>query len=107
MLKITRQRRAEVDSLTLVLEGRLAGPWVEELRASWQALSVDERNHVVIDLADVTYIDAHGKTLLADLWRKGAELRAAGCLTRCVVEEIRSNEPGGPSEKTTTSRLKS
>ena len=99
MLKITRQRRAEVDSLALVLEGRLAGPWVEELRASWGALSVNERNRVVIDLADVTYIDAHGKVLLADLWRNGAELRAAGCLTRCVVEEIRGNEPGGPSEK--------
>ncbi|HEX5544097.1 MAG TPA: hypothetical protein VFX10_01305 [Nitrospira sp.] len=99
MLKITRQRRAEVDSLALVLEGRLAGPWVEELRDSWRALSVNERNRVVIDLADVTYIDAQGKALLADLWRKGAELRAAGCLTRCVVEEIRRNEPGGPLEK--------
>lgn len=89
MLKITEQRGTEVDSLTLVLEGRLAGPWVEELRASWHALSADEHNRVVIHLSDVTYIDADGKTLLARLWRQGAELLASGCLTRCVVEEIR------------------
>ncbi|HWF60456.1 MAG TPA: hypothetical protein VN666_09120 [Nitrospira sp.] len=100
MLKITEQRGTEVDALTLVLEGRLAGPWVEELQASWYALSANEHHHVVINLADVTYIDAHGKTLLARLWRQGAELRASGCLTKCIVEEIRRNEPGGPSEKT-------
>lgn len=103
MLKITEQRGVDVDSLTLVLEGRLAGPWVEELRASWQALSANEHHHVVINLADVTYIDAQGKTLLACLWRQGAELRASGCLTKCIVEEIRRNEPGGPSEKIATS----
>lgn len=103
MLKITEQRGTEVDSLTLVLEGRLAGPWVEELQASWHALSGNEHHHVVINLADVTYIDADGKTLLARLWRQGADLRASGCLTRCVVEEIRRNEPGGPSEGIATS----
>ncbi|HWV44563.1 MAG TPA: hypothetical protein VN039_00820 [Nitrospira sp.] len=103
MLKITEQRGTEVDSLTLVLEGRLAGPWVEELQTSWHALSANGHHHVVINLADVTYIDAEGKTLLARLWRQGAELRASGCLTRCVVEEIRRNEPGGPSERIVTS----
>ncbi|MBS0181110.1 MAG: hypothetical protein JSS39_01800 [Nitrospira sp.] len=103
MLKITSQRDAKLDSLTLVLEGRLAGPWVEELQASWHALSASEHHHVVINLADVTYIDADGKTLLACLWRQGADLRASGCLTRCVVEEIRRNEPGGPSERIATS----
>jgi len=93
MLKITKQRGAE-DSWTLVLEGRLAGPWVEELQASWHALPENEHNRVIIQLADVTYIDADGKALLSRLWRQGAELRASGCLTRCVVEEIRRNEPG-------------
>lgn len=95
MLKITEQRGAEVDSPTLVLEGRLAGPWVEELQASWRALSADAHHRVVIDLSGVTFIDADGKALLGRLWQQGAELRASGCLTRCIVEEIRSNEPGG------------
>lgn len=99
MLKITEQRVVEVDSLTLVLEGRLAGPWVEELSASWHQISPEQQCGATIDLAGVTFIDVRGKALLARLWRQGAELRASGCLTRCIVEEIRRNEPGGPVRK--------
>jgi anti-anti-sigma regulatory factor len=92
MLKITEQWEAQGDILTLVLEGRLAGPWVEELQATWHGLSANEHDCVVINLADVTYIDAKGKALLARLWREGVELRASGCLTRCVIEEIKRSE---------------
>jgi hypothetical protein len=63
MLKITKHRDAASESVSFKLEGQLAGPWVEEL-------------------------DAAGKALLTSLWQQGAELRAAGCLTRCIVEEI-------------------
>ncbi|MBX3334195.1 MAG: hypothetical protein KF876_08725 [Nitrospira sp.] len=88
MLKITRQRDAASRSVSLVLEGRLAGPWVEELNAYCREMSVNQYRCGRIDLGGVTYIDAEGKALLARLWREGAELRASGCLTRCVVEEI-------------------
>ncbi|NGZ60987.1 MAG: hypothetical protein CV081_10865 [Nitrospira sp. LK265] len=100
MLKITEQCGAEVDSLTLVLEGRLAGPWVEELSASCRQMSARQQRCAMIDLTGVTYIDANGKALLACLWRRGVELEASGCLTRCVVEEIRRSEREGPSKKT-------
>ena len=103
MLKITEQRGPESDFTLLRLEGRLAGPWVDELSASFRRISVRQQRCVMIDLTGVTFIDPEGKALLADLWRRGAELRAAGCLTRCVVEEIRRNEPGGPSEGIATS----
>ncbi|MDF0676970.1 MAG: hypothetical protein P0120_21945 [Nitrospira sp.] len=103
MLKITEQRGPQPDALSLRLEGRLAGPWVEELRASCRQMSVRQQRCVMIDLTGVTFIDADGKALLARLWRQGAELRASGCLTRCVVEEIRRNQPGGPSERIATS----
>lgn len=103
MLKITEQRGLEPDSLSLRLEGRLAGPWVEELSASCRQISARQQRCVMIDLTGVTFIDTDGKVLLAHLWRQGAELRASGCLTRCVVEEIRRNEPGGPSEQIATS----
>ncbi|MGQ0666954.1 MAG: hypothetical protein ACT4O4_07970 [Nitrospiraceae bacterium] len=88
MLKITGQRDAESDSLTLILEGRLAGPWVEELNAYWHTMSEDRQTSTMIDLTGVTFIDGNGKALLSRLWRQGATLLAAGCLTRCVVEEI-------------------
>jgi anti-anti-sigma regulatory factor len=88
MLKITEQRDAAPGSMSIILEGKLAGPWVEELNAYWSQISGNQQRGVVIDLTGVTFIDADGKELLTKLWQQGAELRAAGCLTRCVVEEI-------------------
>ncbi|MBX3330901.1 MAG: hypothetical protein KF722_10900 [Nitrospira sp.] len=75
--------------MSLRLEGRLAGPWIEELSASCHQMSVKQRRCVMIDLTGVTFIDAEGKALLTRLWQAGVELRASGCLTRCVIEEIR------------------
>jgi anti-anti-sigma regulatory factor len=87
MLKITCH--TETHSTTLQLEGRLAGPWVEELERSW-ASAVSDRNKrpLRIDLSAVTYVDAGGKDLLKRLYREGAEFVASGCLTSCIVEEI-------------------
>ncbi|MGQ0694732.1 MAG: hypothetical protein ACT4OL_04055 [Nitrospiraceae bacterium] len=92
MLKITGQRDAAPDSMSLILEGRLAGPWVEELNTYWRQMSVNQKSCTVIDLTGVTFIDAEGKALLVDLWRQGANLQATGCLNRCIVDEI--TKPG-------------
>ena len=88
MLKITGQRDASPDPISLILEGKLAGPWVDELNSYWRQISGNQQNGAVIDLTGVTFIDVNGKALLTKLWQQGAELRASGCLTRCVVEEI-------------------
>ena len=88
MLKITENKNAVPVSLSIILEGKLVGPWVEELNSYWRQMSVNQQSCAVIDLTGVTFIDANGKALLTRLWQQGAELRAAGCLTRCVVEEI-------------------
>jgi ABC-type transporter Mla MlaB component len=53
-------------SIRLVLEGRLVGPWVNELRKqSEQALSKTKR--VTLDLAKVWFIDPRGAALLREL----------------------------------------
>lgn len=97
MLKITGQRDAAPDSISLILEGRLAGPWVEELTSYWHEMLANQQNCTMIDLTGVTFIDANGKALLTGLWQRGAELRASGCLTRCVVEEITGLSRGDSS----------
>ena len=97
MLKITGQQDAVPDSMSLILEGRLAGPWVEELNSYWHEMLADQQNCTMIDLTGVTFIDANGKVLLTRLWQQGAELRAAGCLTRCIVEEITKASRAGLS----------
>lgn len=96
MLKITIHTESEVT--TLKLEGRLAGPWVEELNCCRENLAHCQQTRLLVDLTGVTFIDQEGKALLARFWWQGAELKAAGCLTTCIVEEImrsaRTDQPG-------------
>jgi anti-anti-sigma regulatory factor len=87
MLRITIHDNPE--SLTVQLEGRLAGPWVRELEACWQSTCGSQRTPVLrVDLTDVTSIDAAGKEFLAALHTEGAQFLARGCLMRAVVAEI-------------------
>ena len=87
MLKITTLIHAE--STTLRLEGRLAGPWVQELERCWDSIVGTMTTHpLTVDLSAVTYVDSDGKDLLKKIHRQGAKLIASGCLTRCLVNEI-------------------
>lgn len=88
MLKITQQRNPTSESISLILEGRLGGPWVDELDTCWRQMAANSPGGSMVDLTGVTFVDAKGKALLVRMWEGGAEFRAAGCLTRCLVEEI-------------------
>jgi anti-anti-sigma regulatory factor len=87
MLRITVA--AGTYGAVVAIEGRLAGPWVDELRTSWRTLAAtrDPRS-IRVDLDAVTFIDAGGKALLWAMHEQGADLRATGCMTRAIVEEI-------------------
>ena len=97
MLKITQHQDAASESVSFVLEGRLAGPWVEELDTCWRVGGANLQSRTVVDLTGVTFVDADGRALLTRMWQQGAELRAAGCLTRCIVEEITASRRGDTS----------
>jgi len=88
MLKITQHRDAASESVSFMLEGRLAGPWVAELETCWRQRVANQERRTVVDLTGVTFVDAEGKTLLTKMWQQGAQLHAVGCLNRCFVEEI-------------------
>ena len=89
MLRITTHSTA--DSLTFQLEGRLVGPWVTELRDCWRKTPCHDKGAVHIDLRAVTYVDAAGEELLADMYRQGADLFACDCQMKAVVAEIETN----------------
>jgi len=56
-------------SIQFQLEGKLVGPWVEELqRLSDEALS--HQKAVSLDLERVWFVDSHGVTLLRNLARR-------------------------------------
>ena len=73
--------------------GRLAGPWVEELRASWrQGRERAPRAHALVDLKEVVFIDEDGERLLAEMQIAGAELVAAGVENKHVIARLRNAE---------------
>lgn len=61
------------------LHGRLAGPWVDELRSCWtSARDRAPLARAIVDLKEVTFIDPAGETLLAEMRCAGVQLVAAG-----------------------------
>lgn len=87
MLRITIQESAQAS--TFKLEGKLTGPWVRELEQSWAAAtSAAPGRPVVIDLADVTFIDCAGQALLARMYESGAALLAHSPLNQSIVDGI-------------------
>ena len=87
MLRITIQESAQAS--TFKLEGKLTGPWVRELEQAWAASNgaVPDRT-LTVDLADVTFIDCAGKSLLARMHESGATLIAHSPMNRSIVDEI-------------------
>jgi len=90
VLKITTH--TEGSSTRIAVEGRLAGPWVDELERCWRETKASAKGRLIIDLTGVTFVEQTGKTLLKQMWQDGAELLAAGCCTRSIVDEVRRQE---------------
>jgi anti-anti-sigma regulatory factor len=95
MLRITVHDNPQ--ACTFQLEGRLAGHWLRELEECWKSTINQRRKPLLrVDLTEVTFIDDAGKTCLAAMYRQGAELVAADCLTRDIVAEItQERKPSG------------
>jgi ABC-type transporter Mla MlaB component len=72
MLKISQVGTAD-HSATLKLEGRVVGPWVDELRRIGE-LVLSERRKLKLDLADVSFADASGVNLLFSFKSRGVLL---------------------------------
>jgi anti-anti-sigma regulatory factor len=86
MLKVTTTDYNQ--TITLKLEGKLAGPYVQEVTRVWKETTQAPRGGYVIDLRSVTFIDNPGRALLVSMSKHGAQLVATDCLTRNIVDEI-------------------
>jgi hypothetical protein len=88
VLKITVDENPE--AIVLKIEGRLAGPWVEELDRVWEqtSLGLKQRN-LTLDLREITFADAGGiRTLRAIYSQTGASLLAGTPWTQYLAEEV-------------------
>ncbi len=88
MLRITV--RESENAVTVVLEGRVAGPWVGELDRVWveTAPRIGSKK-VAIDLRNVIYADAAGKRALRSIFSESdAELVASSLGIQDLAEDI-------------------
>lgn len=87
MLRISVEQHQ--DTLSFVLEGRLVGPWVDELRALWQERATSGCNsRLTVDLCGLTAMDTSGQRLLDELLQRGATLRCADVMNQFLVEQM-------------------
>ena len=70
-----------------VIEGKLAEPWVGELRKCWETI-MGEKRDLVADLTGVTFVDPQGKALLSEMYLHGTQIQAKGLMTRAIIKEI-------------------
>lgn len=90
MLKITKSETEQ--DVSIKLEGRVAGPWVDELVRTWaeMAPSLDSKK-LLLDIRDVTYADFKGTQALRIIGHETqAELIADTPWTRYLAEEIKA-----------------
>jgi hypothetical protein len=91
MLRITVQE--EANSIVMVLEGRLAGDWVSELRSVWTDLQTHQKP-LVVTLTEMTSLDCAGQALLIDIHANGGVLRGSGLKAHDVIETITGKRKG-------------
>ena len=91
MLRITTQE--DEQAIAITLEGRIAGPWVDEISRAWleTAPRLNSRK-LSLDLRNVTYADALGKQALRHIHaQSGAKLIVSTPWTQYLAEEIQDN----------------
>jgi ABC-type transporter Mla MlaB component len=73
MLRVTQMD--DQQGRTLKLEGKLSGPWVEELRKCWETQGKDRRQGALrVNLREVNYVDNRGRDLLIEMEHEGVSL---------------------------------
>ena len=91
MLRITTSDIGE--NVTLKLEGKLSGPWVEEFERCWHMSSDIYKKGLVVDLSGVTFVDPAGKKLLCSISSGGAQLIGSGLMPKSLIDEICTEKP--------------
>lgn len=88
MLRITINESDAAIAMTL--EGRIAGPWVNELSDAWSQLAPKlGKRAVSVDLSNVTFADASGKKILRSIYEQAnANLVANNLWAQYIADEV-------------------
>ena len=85
MLRITVAGKS-ADTVHLLIEGRLVGPWVAELQAAVLSEVMPARQ-ICLDLAAVHFADAAGLDLLHQLLEQGVIIQAVSPFLRELLHK--------------------
>jgi hypothetical protein len=85
MLRITVVESSKI-SVTLRVEGRITGPWVEELRTACDVHSCPDEVQLSLELEDISFADGAGIELLKELRNRGVGLK---CTTPFLTEQLK------------------
>jgi hypothetical protein len=86
----------------LVVEGKLVGPWVAELRSACENVNAEPLGRkLVIDMRHLTAISQEGENVLFELIQKGVKFRCLGVFTKHVLKQVarRANGNAGKGTK--------
>lgn len=105
MLRITVVE-SSANAITLRVEGRIAGPWLEELRRTCEAHRGTNSAKLNLELEDIGFVDEAGVTYLKELKAQGVGLiRVSPFLTELFKSDS-SRTDAGTSEMVRAKRRK-
>jgi hypothetical protein len=97
VLRITVEEKS--DAVVLKLEGRLAGPWADELRRLWEENApAFTQKKLSLDLRETTFADTGGIHILKTIYSQtGAAILSGTPWTQYLAEEVAStnSQPAG------------
>jgi ABC-type transporter Mla MlaB component len=77
---------SEEEVTRLRLDGRLSGPWVEELRRMC-ARALEKQQILIMDCGGLSFADAEGAALMRSLRDNGADLVNCSAFVKLQLEE--------------------
>jgi hypothetical protein len=86
---------------TLMVEGKLVGPWAKELGNTWRDLwAAAQQKPLRLDLCGVSFVDVNGARILREIVRTtGAEVFADSPLTQYFANQAKSETAPEPTEE--------
>ncbi|HWY56693.1 MAG TPA: hypothetical protein VNZ03_19660 [Terriglobales bacterium] len=83
----------------LIVEGKLVGPWVAELRGAYEKANTDLFGRkLVIHMRHVTAISQEGENVLFELIQQGIKFRCREVFTKHILKQVARRANGNPGK---------
>lgn len=97
MLKITRVDGAR--QRRLVIEGKLVGPWINELKAAYDRARTElDGRKLVVHVQCLTVIGPEGEDILLALINDGVRVSGSGLFIKRILKQLARKKRRSPQE---------